>query len=105
MTENIIDMEIWKHGDKGLARLDGGELSLLLTQQADEIAQLLDKAKEAQGRMDAIRAALDAKHALTAEQGHVYSLFADPLQSYLVGAHDFAWNLVVLGRELSKSQA
>ncbi|ANL12034.1 MULTISPECIES: hypothetical protein [unclassified Rhizobium] len=100
MTENIVDLAIWKHGDKELARLDRGELSSLLTQQADELAQLLDKAKEAHGRLEAIKAALDAKHALSATQARSYALFADPLHGHLVGAHDFAWNLVMYGRDL-----
>ncbi|TBF89141.1 hypothetical protein [Rhizobium leguminosarum] len=104
MTENVIDLAIWKHGDKELARLDRGELSALLTQQADRLTQLLDKAKEAHGRLEAIRAALDARHALTAEQGHVFGLFAAPLHTHLVGAHDYAWNLMMFGRELSKKQ-
>ncbi|NEI24107.1 hypothetical protein GUK30_32695 [Rhizobium leguminosarum] len=103
MTENVIDLAIWKHGDKELARLDRGELSSLLTQEADQLAQLLDKAKEAHGRLEAIRAALDAKHALTAEQRQCYALFANPLLDHLVGAHDYAWHLVVLGRDLSKA--
>ncbi|TBG52634.1 hypothetical protein [Rhizobium leguminosarum] len=103
MTENVIDMEIWKRGEKELARLDRGELSALLTQQADQLTQLLDKAKEAHGRLEAIRAALDAKHALTAGQRQCYTLFANPLLDHLIGAHDYAWNLVVLGRDLSKA--
>ena len=82
--------------------MDRGELSSLLTQQADALAQLLDKAKEAHGRLEAIRAALNAKHALTAEHGQVYGLFAAPLHDHLVGAHDYAWNLIMLGREISK---
>lgn len=102
MTENVIDLAIWKHGDKELASIQSGKLALLLTQQADELAQLLDKAKEAHGRLEAIRAALDAKHALTDEQGRSYALFADPLHGHLVGAHDFAWNLMMFGRDLSK---
>ncbi|MBY3575440.1 hypothetical protein HFN65_31370 [Rhizobium laguerreae] len=102
MTENVIDLAIWKHGDKELARLDRGELSSLLTQEADQLAQLLDKAKEAHGRLEAIRAALDAKLALTAEQGQVFGLFAAPLHTHLVGAHDYAWNLMMFGRDLSK---
>ncbi|MGR9293597.1 hypothetical protein ACU8OS_35115 (plasmid) [Rhizobium leguminosarum] len=103
MTENVIDLAIWKHGDKELARLDRGELSLLLTQQADQLAQLLQTAMEAQGRMVAIKAALDAKHALTSEQGRVYGLFADPLHGHLVGAHDYAWHLMMFGRDLPKA--
>ncbi|MGO7266109.1 hypothetical protein [Rhizobium johnstonii] len=103
MTENVIDMEIWKRGEKELARLDRGELSALLTQQADQLAQLLDRAKEAHGRLEAIRAALDTKHAPSAEHGQVYRLFANPLLNHLVGAHDYAWNLVVLGRDISKA--
>ncbi|ANL87114.1 hypothetical protein [Rhizobium phaseoli] len=103
MTE-IIDLAIWKHGDKELARLDRGELSLLLTQQADTLAQLLDKAKEAHGRLEAIKASLSTKHALTAEQEHVYGLFAAPLHDHVVGAHDYAWQLMMLGRDLTKNE-
>ncbi len=102
MTKNVIGLEAWKNGDKELARLDRGELSLLFVQQADEIAQLMDKAKEAALRMGVIHDAIAAHRAMTPEQAKAFALFIHPLLDHLVASHDLGWNLVMLARDISK---
>ncbi|WP_429819140.1 hypothetical protein [Ensifer sp. B1-9] len=97
----VVDMEKWKQ-DRELARLDRGELSSLLVQQADELAQLLHKATEAARRMSAIGLELSSKDGVQADHAQSYVLFSAPLLDHLIASHELAWNLVVVARDISK---
>lgn len=97
----VVDMEKWKQ-NRELAGLDRGELSSLLVQQADELAQLLHKATEAARRMSAVGMELSTKESVEAHHAQAYALFSNPLLDHLIASHDLAWNLVVVARDISK---
>lgn len=100
----VVDFEKWRQ-DRELAKLDRGELSSLLVQQADELAQLLHKATEAARRMSAVGLELSSKEGVQADHAQSYLLFSAPLLNHLIASHDLAWNLVVVARDISKGQS
>lgn len=97
----VVDMEKWRQ-DRELAKLDRGELSSLLIQQADELAQLLHKATEAARRMSAVGLELSGKEGVQGDHAQSYVLFSAPLLDHLIASHELAWNLVVVARDISK---
>ncbi|RVH69237.1 hypothetical protein CN198_14355 [Sinorhizobium meliloti] len=97
----VVDFEKWRQ-DRELAKFDRGELSSLLVQQADELAQLLHKATEAARRMSAVGLELSGKEGVPRDKAQASVLFSAPLLTHLVASHDLAWNLVVVARDISK---
>ncbi|MGH0214442.1 hypothetical protein NKY66_11060 [Sinorhizobium meliloti] len=97
----VVDFEKWRQ-ERELAKLDRGELSSLLVQQADELAQLLHKATEAARRMSAVGLELSGKEGVPRDKAQAYVLFSTPLLNHLIASHDLAWNLVVVARDISK---
>lgn len=97
----VVDMEKWKQ-DRELAKLEHGELSSLLIQQADELAQLLHKATETARRMNAVGLELSTKEGVQADHAQSYVLFSAPLLDHLLASHELAWNLVVVARDIAK---
>lgn len=96
----VIDLDKWRQ-DRELARMDRDELSTLFLKQADDLAQLLLKAREAARRMSAVGTELSSKEGVKAHHGQSYAVLSAPLLDHLTASHDLAWNMVVLARDMS----